>query len=160
MLDFVRSALDYLADILAPSLAKAFGLVLAYMFVGPAILYHLALLAIVLDTLTGIAKAISQKNLTSHTLRVNTMAKLFSYSLAIVGASILYYALNELGIDPNTTMLAVKFTLVSVIVTEVLSMWENIQEITGQKPVAAKAFDKLLKAFNDQLESPNDVRRK
>lgn len=160
MHDFVRSALDYLTDILAPSLAKAFGLVLAYMFVGPAILYHLAILAVVLDTLTGIAKAISQKNLTSHTLRVNTMAKLFSYSLAIVGASILYYALNELGIDPNTTLLAVKFTLVSVIVTEVLSMWENIQEITGQKPVAAKAFDKLLKAFNDQLESPNDVRRK
>ena len=160
MHDFVRSALDHLTEILAPSLAKAFGLVLAYMFVGPAILYHLAILAVVLDTLTGIAKAISQKNLTSHTLRVNTMAKLFSYSLAIVGASILYYALNELGIDPNTTMLAVKFTLVSVIVTEVLSMWENIQEITGQKPVAAKAFDKLLKAFNDQLESPNDVRRK
>lgn len=160
MLDFVRSALDHLTEILAPSLAKAFGLVLAYMFVGPAILYHLAILAVVLDTLTGIAKAISQKNLTSHTLRVNTMAKLFSYSLAIVGASILYYALNELGIDPNTTLLAVKFTLVSVIVTEVLSMWENIQEITGQKPVAAKAFDKLLKAFNDQLESPNDVRRK
>ncbi|WP_206306721.1 phage holin family protein, partial [Escherichia coli] len=160
MLDFVRSALDHLTEILAPSLAKAFGLVLAYMFVGPAILYHLAILAVVLDTLTGIAKAISQKNLTSHTLRVQTMAKLFSYSLAIVGASILYYALNELGIDPNTTLLAVKFTLVSVIVTEVLSMWENIQEITGQKPVAAKAFDKLLKAFNDQLESPNDVRRK
>lgn len=160
MLDFVRSALDHLTEILAPSLAKAFGLVLAYMFVGPAILYHLAILAVVLDTLTGIAKAISQKNLTSHTLRVNTMAKLFSYSLAIVGASILYHALNELGIDPNTTLLAVKFTLVSVIVTEVLSMWENIQEITGQKPVAAKAFDKLLKAFNDQLESPNDVRRK
>ena len=159
MHDFVRSALDHLTEILAPSLAKTFGLVLAYMFVGPAILYHLALLAIVLDTLTGIAKAISQKNLTSHTLRVNTMAKLFSYSLAIVGASILYYALNELGIDPNTTLLAVKFTLVSVIVTEVLSMWENIQEITGQKPVAVKAFDKLLKAFNDQLESPNDKRR-
>lgn len=160
MHDFVRSALDHLTKILAPSLAKAFGLVLAYMFVGPAILYHLAILAVVLDTLTGIAKAISQKNLTSHTLRVQTMAKLFSYSLAIVGASILYYALNELGIDPNTTLLAVKFTLVSVIVTEVLSMWENIQEITGKKPVAVKAFDKLLKAFNDQLESPNDVRRK
>ena len=159
MLDFVRSALDHLTETLAPSLAKAFGLVLAYMFVGPAILYHLVMLAVVLDTLTGIAKAISQKNLTSHTLRVNTMAKLFSYSLAIVGASILYYALNELGIDSNTTLLAVKFTLVSVIVTEVLSMWENIQEITGQKSVAAKAFDKLLKSFNDQLESSNDKRR-
>ena len=159
MHDFVRSALDYLADVLAPSLAKAFGLVLAYMFVGPAILYHLALLAVVLDTLTGIVKAISQKNLNSHTLRVNTMAKLFGYSLAIAGASILHYALKELGIDPNTTMFAVKFTLVSVIVTEVLSMWENIRETTGHEPVAAKAFDKLLKSFNDQLESFKDKRR-
>jgi phage-related holin len=159
MLDFARYALDYLADVLVPSIAKVLGLVLAYMFVGPATLYHLALLAIVLDTITGIIKAVSQKKLSSHILRVKTMAKLFSYSLAVAGAGILYHALKELGVDPNTTMLAVKFTLVSVIVTEVLSMWENIQAITGQKPVAAKAFGKLLKSFNDQLESLNDERR-
>jgi phage-related holin len=159
MLDFARSALNYLVNILVPSVAKVFGLVLAYLFVGPATLYHLAILAFVLDTITGIVKAVSQKKLSSHALRVKTTAKLFSYSLAIAGASILYHALNELGIDANTTMLAVKFTLVSVIVTEVLSMWENIQEITGQKPVAAKVFGKLLKSFNDQLESLNDERR-
>lgn len=159
MHEFVRSALNYLTDILAPSLVKVFGLVLAYMFVGPAILYHLAILAVVLDTITGIAKAISQKNMSSHTLRVKTMAKVLSYSLAIAGAGILHYALKELGIDPKTTLLAVKFTLVGIIVTEVLSMWENIQEITGQKPVAAKVFDKLLKSFNDQLELPDDKRR-
>lgn len=159
MLDFVRYALDYLADILVPSVVKVLGLVLAYMFVGPTTLYHLALLAVVLDTITGIAKAVSQKKLSSHTLRVKTMAKLFSYSLAVAGAGILHHALKEIGVDPNTTMLAVKFTLVSVIVTEVLSMWENIQAITGQKPVAAKAFGKLLKSFNDQLEALNDERR-
>jgi phage-related holin len=159
MLDFVRYALNYLTDVLAPSVSKILGLVLAYMFVGPATLYHLAFLAIVLDTITGIAKAIFQKKLSSHALRVKTMAKLFSYSLAAAGAGILYHALNELGIDSNTTLLAVKFTLVSIIVTEVLSMWENIQAITGQKPVAAKAFGKLLKSFNDQLDSFSDKRR-
>jgi phage-related holin len=159
MLDFVRYALNYLTDVLAPSVSKILGLVLTYMFVGPATLYHLAFLAIVLDTITGIAKAVSRKKLSSHTLRVKTMAKLFSYSLAVAGAGILYHALNELGIDSNTTLLAVKFTLVSIIVTEVLSMWENIQAITGQKPVAAKAFGKLLKSFNDQLDSLSDKRR-
>ncbi len=159
MLDFARYALNYLADIVVPSASKILGLLLAYMFVGPTILYHLALLAIVLDTITGVVKAASQKELSSRTLRVKTMAKLFSYSLAVVGASILHHALKELGIDPNTTMLAVKFTLVSVIVSEVLSMWENLQAITGQKSAAIKAFGKLLKPFNDQPESPSDKRR-
>ena len=159
MLDFARSALNYLADILAPSVAKVFGLVLAYMFVGPSTLYHLALLAIILDTITGVTKALCQQNLNSRALRVKTMAKLFSYSMAVAGAGILHHALKELGTDPGTTLLAVKFTLVSVIVTEVLSMWENMQAITGQRPLAAKAFGKLLKSFSDQLESLNDERR-
>ncbi len=158
MSDFVRYALDYIIDVLIPSVHKIIGLVLAYLFVGPATLYHLAVLAIVLDTVTGVVKAIAKKELSSRVMRVKTMAKLFSYGLAVAGAGILYHALKELGIDPNATLLAVKFTLVSVIVTEVLSMWENIQEATGRKPIAAKAFGKLLKSFNDQLESLDNKR--
>lgn len=149
MSDFVNSALDNLTDILAPSVAKVLGLVFAYLFVGPATLYHLAALAIVLDTITGLVKARAQGKLSSHTLRIKTMAKLFSYTAAVAGAGLLHHSLKELGIDGETTLLAVKFTLVSIVVTEVLSMWENIRETTGEKVVARKAFDSLLKPFSE-----------
>lgn len=152
MSEFVRSALDSLLDILAPSVAKVFGLVLAYLFVGPAVLYHLAAIAIVLDTITGLVKAARNSNISSHTFRVKTMAKLVSYMAAVAGAGLLHHALKEMGIDGTTTLLAVKFTMVSIVVTEVLSMWENVRETTGNKIVAQKAFDRILESFKDDKE--------
>ncbi len=46
-----------------------------------------------------------------------------------------------------------KFVIVSIVVTEVLSMWENVRAITGYDPVAKKAFRKFLDQFSDDDEA-------
>lgn len=152
MSDFVRTTLDHLAAVLFPTLGKVLGTVLAYLFVGPAELYHLTFIAIALDTLTGLYKAHRLGKLKSHTMRIKLMSKLASYAAAVSGAGLLHHALQTMGLDHATTMFAVKFTLVSIVVTEVLSMWENIAEATGEQVVAKKAFRKFLDQFIDDEE--------
>ena len=152
MSDFVRLTLERFIEVLVPTFGKVIVTVLAYLFVGPAELYHLAMLAIVLDTLTGLYRAYSQRQLNSHTLRLKLTAKVASYAAALGGAGLLYHSLRHIDIADNTLLFAVKFVLVSIVVTEVLSMWENMREITGHEPVAKKAFRKFLDQFSDQGE--------
>lgn len=153
MHDFARAALEHLLNVFIPTLGKVLFTVLAYLFVGPAELYHLVAIAVILDTLTGLYKARVQGKLQSHSLRVMLMSKLTSYTVAVSGAGLLHNSALHLGIDGDLTLFAVKFTLVSIVVIEVLSMWENISAVTGMQSPAKKAFAKFLEQFVEEEET-------
>ncbi len=152
MRDFSRSVLEHLLDIFIPTIGKVLSAVLTYLFVGPTELYRLVVIAVILDTLTGLYKARVQGELTSHHLRVKLMSKITSYTMAIAGAGLLHHSALYLGVDNEVTLFAVKFTLVSIVVTEVLSMWENVSAVTGMQSPAKRAFAKFLKQFAEEEE--------
>jgi phage-related holin len=122
---------------------------------GPMTDGHRALfLALLLDLITGIAVAVKKHTLSSAVMRQRTLSKLFAYGCLL---ALVYWLERAIAGGPYefASNLTLNATLIYLVVTESVSVLENVAHVSGIRLSILSNPAKLIARLQEEKDEGN-----